>query len=529
MRDELLAPDFPAPTDDNSLMPAAAGREHWEQEKEKLTLALAERLLRGRDSVAFAELKKAPIFLERGIRKVGEMVLALLRQQARQIIRQEKPLVLQSKRHFELDDDDIRGQLRRLRDLLAERLVFDKNELQAAVAFAVRVQFDLLTKPGAALAQLVYSHSPQRRKADIIVILEGVDENHELVGAIKNVLAEIPGGLLTKEEFTVLCQRAESKIYGAHPVPALIADLQAYQQFCTSLGPAATMRLQQQTVLQMLRERGLHELAEKALPELTTQRWWAVTDLAPVLERALALPSLPQAAPPVTEAELDRVVQAAAVQIENLLAAAPSVENEMPEPLPIAVQTTLNLAEPSAATFTAPSISANGKEDEEIVTAPIETPITTTPVPDNLAPPASSQPPDIPPSEESEFEEVDLHAILQVEEAAIPPRKTVYPDAVEEPLMVTHAALEAQPPGPYPSITRLIDGKSRQAFIKKVFHRDLDAYLGFIEALEATQTWKEAKALLDGTFKQRKVNPFSKEAVQMSDLVFSRYFKRGAK
>ena len=119
MRDELLTPDLPVPEMDETMN--AAGREHWEQEKEKLTLALAERLLRGRDSVAFAELKKAPIFLERGIRKVGEMVLALLRQQARQIIRQEKPLVLQSKRHFELDDDDIRGQLRRLRDLLADK------------------------------------------------------------------------------------------------------------------------------------------------------------------------------------------------------------------------------------------------------------------------------------------------------------------------------------------------------------------------------------------------------------------------
>ncbi len=497
-----------------------------------MAMVLSERLLRGRDSVAFAELKKAPIFLERGIRKVGEMVLALLRQQARQIIRQEKPLVLQSKRHFELDDDDIRGQLRRLRDLLAERLVFEKNEVQAAIAFAVRVQFDLLTKPGAALTQLIYSRSPQRRKADIVVILEGLDENHQLVAPIKHLLAEIPGGLLTKEEFAVLYQRAESEIYGTHPVPALIADLQAYQQFCTSIGPAASARLQQQTVWQMLRERGLQELAEKALPELTTQRWWAVTDLTPVLERALVLPSLPKAAPsapPVTEVELNRVVQAAAEQIENLLAAAASEKSEMPEPPPIAAQTALNLAEASAAAFGAPPISANGKEDEESVTAPVETPITTTPVPDSLAPPESSRPPDIPPSEESEFEEVDLHVILQVEEAASPPRKTVYPDAADEPLMVTHAALEAQPPGPYPSITRLIDGKSRQAFLKKIFHRDLDAYLIFIEALEAAQTWKAAKVLLDSTFRMRKVNPFSKEAVHLSDLVFSRYFTRSAK
>jgi len=543
MRDELLTPDFPAPeaANDNSPLPAtppaATGRDHWEQEKEKLTLALTERLLRGRDSVAFSELKNAPVLLERGIGKVGEIVLALLRQQARQIIRQEKPLVLQSKRRFELDDNDIRGQLRRLRDLLAERLVFEKNEVQAAIAFAVRLHFDLLTKPRLALGQLIYSHSPRRRKADIVVILEGLEEKHQLVASIKNLLMEAPGGLIAQEEFIVLCHRAENEIYGTYPVPAILADLQAYQQFCTSLGPATSARIHQQTVWQMLHERGLQELAEKALPELTTQRWWTVTDLAPVLERALALPSLPKAAPEpviaplVTEVELNRVLQAAAVQIENLLAAPPSEENEILEPPTAAAQTALNLVEANAATFAAPPISANGKDEDETVTAPVETPMATTPTAENLAPPESSRPPEIPPSEESEFEEVDLQVILRVEEATVSPSLKIVGHEAEtdEQLIITRASLEAQPPGPYPSITRLIDGKSRIAFIKKVFHRDLDAYLDFIEALEATQTWKEAKALLDGTFKQRKVNPFSKEAVQMSDLVFSRYFKRGAK
>ena len=542
MRDELVAPDFPvletdgapnAANDDSPVPetnPAAAGRDHWEQEKEKLTLALTERILRGREGVAFSELKNAPIFLERGIRNVGEMVFALMRQQARQIIRQEKPLVLQSKRRFELEDNDIRGQLRRLRDLLAERLVFDKNEVQAAIAFAVRLQFDLLTKPRAALEQLIYSRSPQRRKTDIVVILEGLGENHQLVAALKNLLAESPDGPLLKEEFAALCQRAEREVYGAYPIPAIIADLQDYQQFCTSLGPSISARSHQQTVLQMLRERGLQELAEKALPELTTQRWWAVTDLAPGLERALALPDLPIVAPEpviaplVAEFELSRVLQDEALQIENLLAGSPRKENETPEPRPKEAQTSLNLAAVSDAMIATPLAASNGKDEGEAITAPSETPMATTPAPEGIAPP------EIPPPAEIEFQEVDLQMILQVEEATIPPPKIVYHDtAAGEPLLITRAALEAQPPGPYPSITRLIDGKSRQAFIKKIFHRDLDAYLGFIEDLEATQTWKEAKALLDSTFKQRKVNPYSREAVQMSDLVFSRYFKRGAK
>lgn len=504
MRDEILAPDFSTPETNETLNVA-----HWEQEKEKLALALTERLLRGRDRLAFSELKQAPVFREPGVAQTGEIVVALLRQQARQIIRQEKPLVLQSKRRFELEDNDMRGQLRRLRDLLAERLVFEKEEVQAAVAFAVRLQFDLLTKPGAALEGLIYSHSPQRRKADVGVILEGLEENHPLVAALKNLVTAFAGETLTQEEFAALRQRAESEVYGAPPISALLADLRAYQNFCASLGPASAPRLDRQTVWHLLDERGWRELAEKAQSELAQQQWWTVTEIAPVLERALALPHPPAPEPlpmPLTEAALSRAVQDAAQQIENLLAALPQID--VAPPL-VEAPTSLHLIDASA-----PALSANGKDEDEATTAPA---------------PEVSVPPEIPPPVEIEFEEVDLHAILQVEEATIPPPRIAAGAVEEEPLIITRAGLEAQPPGPYPSMTRLIDGKSRQAFIKKVFHRDLDAYLGFIEALEAAQTWKEAKALLDGTFKQRKVNPFSKEAVHMSDLVFSRYFTRSAK
>jgi len=552
MRDELLAPDFPAPETDEApnaanddspvpaTNPAVAGLDHWEQEKEKLTLALTERLLRGREGVAFSELKNAPIFLERGIGNVGEIVLALLRRQARQIIRQDKPLVLQSKRRFELDDNDVRGQLRRLRDLLAERLVFDKNEVQAAIAFAVRLQFDLLTKPRAALEQLIYSRSPIRPKSDVVVILVGLDAKHRLVASMQHLLAEHPDGLLTKEEFGALCRRAES---GVKPIPTVIADLQAYQQFCASIGPSSSARVHRQTVLRMLHERGLHELAENALPELTQQQWWALTDIASVLERALAKPSLsveppePVATPPMTEFELSRVLQDAAAQMENLLDGASRKAQEAREQQIEEAQVALNLESAGDAVLAATPIASNGKDDGETVAASDEIKVQPTAATEivasseNMTEPDRAVEPEIPPPTESEFEEVDLQAILQVEEATLPePPKIVYNDtAAEERQIITRASLEAQPPGPYPSITRLIDGKSRLAFIKKVFHRDLDAYLDFIEKLEATQTWKEAKALLDVTFKQRKVNPYSKEAVQMSDLVFSRYFTRGAK
>ncbi|MDZ7359350.1 MAG: hypothetical protein ONB46_01310 [candidate division KSB1 bacterium] len=495
MQQELAISDFPkteTPIGRNE--PAAAsstdepgrikaGPDHWEQEKEKLTLALTERLLRGREGVAFSELKKfLANFFDHRPPNVGEIVLAFLRRQARQIIRQEKPLVLQSHRRFELEDNEFRAQLRQLRDLLMERLVFDKNELQAAIAFAVGLNFDLITRPAATLLSLLYRHAEAREKADIAVILEGFEDDYPFVATAQRFLMEYPEGPVTQEAFAALCRRTEREVYRLRPATAVIAALRTYQKFCAAIGLGASSRISAQTVLRMLRERGLSDLAENAAAELLEQESWSLPEIAPILERC--------------EADLNLRAQL----IEPVI---PPLEDEL---------------------------EGGAIEKNEANTRAVEAqPAVVQPAPEMET--VASQAEIFPPPAAEEFQEVDLKAILQVEKAASAPvSKVIYNHAEdEEPPSVEHAKIEAQPPGPYPSITRLIDEKSRQAFIKKVFQKDLDAYLDFIERLEELQTWKQAKAFLDAEFKKRRVNPYSKEAVQLSDVVFGRYFVKGGK
>jgi len=95
----------------------------------------------------------------------------------------------------------------------------------------------------------------------------------------------------------------------------------------------------------------------------------------------------------------------------------------------------------------------------------------------------------------------------------------------EEPI-IYRAKLEQQPPGPFPSLLQLIDEKNRKLFVRKIFDRDADAYMDFIQRLESVLTWKEAKSLLDQELQRRKRNPYSKEVIRLSDLVFGRYFSK---
>ncbi|MGH7453831.1 MAG: hypothetical protein ACRENG_20945, partial [bacterium] len=349
MREDIINPDFPAEQtgenrDEPSLSPPAAGKEntethstflpssgenagapldHWEQEKAKLSLALTERLLRGRDAIAFSELITSPLLNHDRLVGLGGIVLAVLRRHAREIIRQEKPLVLQSKRHFELDDAEIRAPLRELRDLFAERMVFDKNELHAALSFGLRLQFDTITKPVATPEKLIYQHAVTRDKDDVIVILQGLEENHSFVAHLQKLLAGHPDHSITKEAFVALCHRVEKEIYGRRGVAALVADLQTYQNFCAIIGPSSYHRLETQTVLGMLHKRGMEELAERAMPDLVQQAWWSIPEIEHLLEeRMSAMESLPAPQESIEpaiapEIEFGRLLQESASAMES--------------------------------------------------------------------------------------------------------------------------------------------------------------------------------------------------------------------
>jgi hypothetical protein len=554
MREDIINPDFPAAQtgenrDEPSLSPPAAGKEniethstllptsgenagapldHWEQEKAKLSLALTERLLRGRDLIAFSELKASLLLRHERLLGLGEIVLAFLRRQAREIIRQEKPLLLQSKRRFDLDDDELRTELRQLRDLLAERLVFDKNELHAALAFGVRLLFDVITKPAAALERLIYPRGIEQKKADVAVILQGFEKNHPLAVHLLRELAAHSGDLITKAVFSACCRRAEKEIYGRRLVSPFVAELQTCQNFCAAIGPASYHRLETQTVVAMLRERGLQDLAERLSPDLTEQKSWSIPEIERLLEERESA-TAPFSPPPV----MSRPVGTSTVQFSSRPQAHPALlENERRETgvgerswPQVEAQGDLNLApEETARNWALPQapVSANEKE-MEIPAAAEATPLDAT-----AGEAQGGEPVILSPAGTLSDIEVEPAPEIDAPRLAARPKVVYYDEDGDEPQLIERVKIEAQPPGPYPSITRLVDEKSRRDFIRKIFHKDLEAYLAFIERIEAMETWKEAKAFLDHELQQRKVNPYTKEAVRLSDVVFSRYFARGA-
>ena len=72
----------------------------------------------------------------------------------------------------------------------------------------------------------------------------------------------------------------------------------------------------------------------------------------------------------------------------------------------------------------------------------------------------------------------------------------------------------------------LITPRQRKRFIKKLFRKKESNYKKFVDQLNRIAQWKKASILIDEYFYQAGINPYSKEALEFTDLVYNRYFPK---
>jgi len=449
-------------------------RDYWEMEREKLVAALMQRIARPEDSIALRDLLAM---------ELPEILKVVLRNHAKSLVRKEKPLALQTNRRYELEDAEVRGQFRRLRDSLAERIVFDSAELKPVLTFGVRLQFDLIVRPRAFLESLLYQHAKERAREDVLIIVMGFHDARDFVATLIDRINGYSSGVLPKEVFSDICRQVEREVYGRNAVALFMADIRTYQLYCQRiLGLDAPSEVfDNQVILAMLNERHLTELAESLLPEFAKKESWLAGEIQERLQEyeAKAGSGIDEKENKAAEIDIDNFWEEAAGEIENQL-----------------VQTSLR--ELRSARMTEAEVNPGHAEAGANQTA-------ATPV--------------------IKVAENNQERLAALTDAPLKKRPLIRFEE-EEPVMVSRAKLEQQPSGPFPALAKLIDDKNRKLFLKSIFQRDEDAYEDFIQRLELIQTWKEAKTLFDGELNRRKINPYTKEAIRFSDVIFGRYFAK---
>lgn len=141
--------------------------------------------------------------------------------------------------------------------------------------------------------------------------------------------------------------------------------------------------------------------------------------------------------------------------------------------------------------------------------------------------------------EEAEEEEEEEEIVLEEKAAAAPPETAeVMPapapeaEAEEEvnpevaASLADHLAKQISSDTPLEDLHQMIKGRVRKKSIKKLFKKKEAEFDDFINRLNVLDTWKDASRIIDDEFYNRGINPYSKEAITLSDIIYMRFFPK---
>jgi len=119
--------------------------------------------------------------------------------------------------------------------------------------------------------------------------------------------------------------------------------------------------------------------------------------------------------------------------------------------------------------------------------------------------------------EEEEEEEYDEEEEEKEEEAA---NANVASDLAD------HVASQISSDTPLEDLNNMIVGRGRRKIVKRLFKKKEDEFNSFVEALNNETSWKIASKIIDDEFYDREINPYSKEAISLSDIIYLRFFPK---
>jgi hypothetical protein len=92
--------------------------------------------------------------------------------------------------------------------------------------------------------------------------------------------------------------------------------------------------------------------------------------------------------------------------------------------------------------------------------------------------------------------------------------------------MANFVASQIKSDKPLEDINNLIVGRNRKKVIKKLFKKKEEQFKNFINILNQQAAWKDASVIIDEEFYERGINPYSKEAIMFSDIIYLRFFPK---
>lgn len=399
-------------------------------------------------------------------RKVPDSIKHFFDQEVEIWIREEREKFSASER-FDYEMPEVQMLTDKVFDILKQSATFHLNQFNRLLERAIKLEANYLIRPHQTLTQFLFKDSFVVTTIEVYDMLKYFDKFAYYKDALTDYFNLKYLREISQTQFEELITAIDQQVFEKTPVDTALQTVKTINAFINEGRSEPSDVVNTRMLSMVFRDRNLTEFAkliEQELREGTPQL--SLVDLESILRTGRTLSSQSAAAP--VAQRVDEIVD---------------IEEDRPE---VAVET----IDVSETVEMPPEVMEEGEEYEE---------------------------------EFDEEEEAAPEAPPAPETAPTPEPEGINASAVDKLADIVGSQMKGDD---LVELDKLISPKHRKRFIKKVFKKREQQYEEFVQLVNNTPTWKHASNLIDEFFYQEGLNPYSKEALEFSDLVYNRYFPK---
>ncbi|HDQ44330.1 MAG TPA: hypothetical protein ENN17_02360 [bacterium] len=487
----------------------------WENETVVLVISLKKRILGAETKARFSRISSD--------NAIPPFIKALFHQKVEDYLLAESPFSVHTTPHFEFRPEDLTGIRHRFDEVLRDAAVFPAKEVEDILREALVLRLDYLIKPADTMRRLLFE---KRDRVELVQMERVLDPYTKLLPYAERLLSEcrrMNHTIVASDEYSRIILDLFHQMMNGESVKVVLHDFSVLTDFLSETKGEEVVRVDGDLLQEFLADRNLWNFRRALDIELKLGKEdFDAVDLELTLKRYLELRAefAEDAAKGPVNASGKPLVPREEIQVE---AESTKETESLPEP------------EAEVESETEAGQESESWDLEDVIG---EEPLM---IEDEPAFPVIELEPDMPSATENDV----IAPLAERDEAETEPGKTQESPAgkkqpasqmriirrdskggeEEKPAApaVKKQKSETEPPVSS-GIRELIDDRTEKIFVKKLFDGDQDSYQGLLEKLEEAESWRVAKILIDNELFKRDVDPFSREAIKLVDLVYSRYY-----
>jgi hypothetical protein len=379
----------------------------------------------------------------------------------------DEPFQIKNSNRYDFNYPRIQEIIHELHQAFEEATMFTKEEITDIINRTVGLQFDLLVNTQKSLLKVFFKNKSERTQDEILQILNGLTDKRIYIQQLIKNIQEFDQFHIVEDDFNKLSENIQKEIYEKEFIEAFVSDVQAFLDFVSHIKGSDEKAVSKEILQLLLTERNLPDYFTAFETFSHNGEYIEISKISDIFQQYFDSKA--------NEKKDDKVTLDESDDIEEFILTESKTEQVESAP--------------------APEIITDDLDTETVSEKDVVTESTTEAVDEQKS------------KRKRHFPKIEFNETPQ--------------DAV-----IDRSTIEFQPTVKLCSLRDLIEDKDKTMIQRKIFKKDCIAYDGFIDRLDEINNWKEAKQTIDNELFFRSIQPFSREALLLSDLVFNRYFPK---